>query len=98
MLVLLKAKNFYEQLTVNTLRSTRNGRHFPDDICKRIFLNENVWFPITVSLKFVPKRVITNIPASVQLMAWRCQGGKPLSEPMMVSLTDAYMRQSASMS
>ena len=28
----------------NTLRPKQNGRHFPDDISKCIFLNENVWF------------------------------------------------------
>ena len=27
---------------VNTLRLRQNGRHFPDDIFKYIFLNENV--------------------------------------------------------
>ena len=27
---------------VNTLRPRQNGRHFPDDIFKCIFLNENV--------------------------------------------------------
>ena len=31
-------------------------------------------------------------------MAWRRPGDKQLSEPMMVQLTDAYMRHSASMS
>ena len=36
--------------------------------------------------------------ALVQIMAWRRSGDKPLSEPMMVYLTDAYMRHSASMS
>ena len=30
-------------------------------------------------------------------MAWRRPGDKPLSEPMMALLTDAYMRHSASM-
>ena len=30
-------------LTVNKLRPRKNGCHFPDDIFKRIFLNENVW-------------------------------------------------------
>ena len=29
---------------------------------------------------------INNIPALVQIMAWRQPGGKPLSEPMMVKL------------
>ena len=49
--------------------------------------NENVWIPIKISLKFVPNGRINNISALVQLMAWRRPGDKPLSEPMMVSLT-----------
>ena len=71
---------------VNTLRPRQNERHFADDIFKYIFLNENVWIPIKISLKFVPKGRINNIPALVQIMAWRRPGDKPLSEPMMVSL------------
>ena len=70
----------------NTLRRRHNGRHFADDIFKCIFLNENVWIPIKISLKFVPKGSINNIPALVQIMAWRRPGDKPLSEPMMFSL------------
>ena len=58
---------------VNTLRPTQNGRHFPDDIFKCIFLNENVRLPIKISLKFVPKGPINKIPAFVQIMAWRRQ-------------------------
>ena len=50
---------------LNTLRLRHNGRHFPDDIFKCIFLPENVWIPITISLKFVPKSPINNIPALV---------------------------------
>ena len=72
---------------VNTLRPRQNGRHFADDIFKCIFLNENVWIPAKISMKFVPKGPINNIPALVQIMAWRRPGDKPLSEPMMVSLT-----------
>ena len=64
----------------------QNGRHFADDIFKCIFLNENVWIPIRISLKFVPKGPINNILALVQIMAWRRSGVKPLSEPMMASL------------
>ena len=71
---------------VNTLRPRQNGRHIADDIFKCIFLNENVWIPIEISLKFVPKGPINNIPALVQIMAWRGPGDKPLSEPMMVRL------------
>ena len=69
-----------------TLRPRQNGRHFADDIFKCIFVNENVWIPIKISLKFVPKGPINNIPALVQIMAWRRAGDKPLSEPMMVIL------------
>ena len=78
---------FYTKtITFNTLRPRRNERHFADDIFKRIFFNENVWISIKISLKFVPKGPINNIPALVQIMTWRRSGDKPLSEPMMVSL------------
>ena len=70
----------------NTLRPRQNGRHFPDDFFKCIFLNENVWIAINISIKFVPKGPINNIPTLVQIMAWRRPGDKPLSEPMMVRL------------
>ena len=71
---------------LNTLRPRQNDRHFPDDIFKCIFLFENVWIWIKISLKFVPKVRINNIPALVQIMAWRRIGDKPLSEAMMVNL------------
>ena len=62
---------------VNTLRPRQNGRHFADNIFKRIFLNENVEIAIKMSLKFVPKGRINNIPALVQVMAWCRPGDKP---------------------
>ena len=61
---------------VSTLRPRQNGRHFADAILNSIFLNENVWIPIKFSLKFVPKGPINNIPALVQIMAWRRPGDK----------------------
>ena len=70
----------------NTLRPRPNRRHFADDIFKCIFLNENVWIPIKISLKLVTQGPIINIPALVQIMAWRRPGDKPLSEPVMISL------------
>ena len=70
----------------NLLRPRQNGRHFADDVFKCIFLNENVWISLKMSLKFVRKGLINNIPSLVQIMAWRRPGDKPLSEPMMVSL------------
>ena len=81
---------------LNTLRPRQNGWHFTDNTFKCIFLHENIWVSINISLRFVPKGPINNIPALAQVMAWRRPGGKPLSEPMMVS--DAYMRHSSSMS
>ena len=71
---------------INTLRPIQNGRHFTDDIFKYIFLNENVWILINISLKSIRKCPINNIPALVQIMAWHRPGDKPLSEQMMVSL------------
>ena len=50
---------------LNTLMPRQNGCHFADDISKCIFLNENVWIPIKISLKFVPEGPINNIPALV---------------------------------
>ena len=70
----------------NTLRPRQNGSHFPDDSFNWIFSIENVWISINISPKFVPDGQINNIPALVQIMAWRRPGDKPLSEPMMVSL------------
>ena len=69
-------------LWINTLRPRQNGRHFPD-IFKGIFLNENVWILIKISLKFVSNGPINNIPALVQIMAWHWPGDKPLSETMI---------------
>ena len=49
------------------------------------FLSENVWI-FKSSREFVPKGPINNIPnipALVQMMAWRWTGDKSLSKPMM---------------
>ena len=76
---------------VNSLRPRQNRRHFADDIFKYIFMNDNVWILIKISLKFVPKGPINNILTLVQVMALRRPGDKPLSEPRMVSLPTASM-------
>ena len=68
------------------MRQIQNGRHLPDDIFKCIFLNENIWISLEISMKCVCKVPINNIPALVLIMAWRRPGDKPLSEPMMASL------------
>ena len=66
----------------NTLRQRQNGRHFMD-IFKCIFLNENLQITIKIALKFSSTGPINNIPAMVQIMAWRRRGDKPLSEPLL---------------
>ena len=80
-------KSFFPANTIcNTLRPRQNSRNFPGDFFKCIFLNENVWISIKISLKFVSKGPINCMTALVQIMAWRRPGDKPLSEPMLVSL------------
>ena len=53
---------------INTLRPSQNSRHFADTF-KSVFLNENRWISINISLQFVPKHQINNIPVLVQIMA-----------------------------
>ena len=48
---------------INSLKQKQNGRHFTDNIFKCIFLNETIWIFINISLKFVHKGRINNIPA-----------------------------------
>ena len=73
-------------LIINTLRPRKYERHFADDIFKCILLNKNVWIAIRNSLKFVPKGPVNNSPVLGQIMVWRRPGGRPLSEPILVSL------------
>ena len=74
---------------VDILMSRQNVRHFVDDMFKMHFLDWKYvfrsWF-----LMFVPKGLINNMPASVQIMAWWRSGDKPLSEAMKVKFTDVY--------
>ena len=63
---------------INTLRPRQNGRHLADDIFKWIFVTENVWPLINISLKFVPMVQINNIAAFVQKNAWCRPGDEPI--------------------
>ena len=65
---------------------THWGRDKMAAIFKCFFLSENVWISLKISLKFIPKGPINNMPALVQIMAWHRPGDKPLSEPMVVGL------------
>ena len=70
--------------------STHWGRDKMDAISQTTFSIAFSWmrmFEFRLRLlKFVPKGPINDIPALVQIMAWRRLGDKPLSESMMVSL------------
>ena len=72
------------------MQLTHWGRDKIDSISQTTFSNAFSWIKMyhfcMISLKCVPKNRINNIPALVQIMAWRRPGNKPLSEPMMVSL------------
>ena len=72
----------------NTLRPRQNGSHFPHNISKCFFFSwrKMYEFQFDISLKFVSKGAINNIPALVKIMASRRPGDKPLSESMMVWL------------
>ena len=74
----------------------QNGRNFADYIFKYTFLNKDVWFLLKILQKFVPKVLIQYssigsdnglVPTRRQAFIWN-DG----------SLTDAYMRHSASIS
>ena len=60
--------------------------YFADYIFRWIFLKENVWISIEISLKFIPKGSTNNIPALVEIMDWCRPGDKLLSQPMLVRL------------
>ena len=76
----------HRSFTLNTLRLRQNCHYFTDNIFKCIFLNENIWFLLKISLNFVPKVRNNNVTALVQIMVWCRPGDKPLSEAMTVSL------------
>ena len=71
---------------INTLKPSQNGCHFINDIFKCIFINENIWISIKITLKFVFKGLINNSPTLIQIIAWCRPGNKPLSEAMIFSL------------
>ena len=84
--------------SMNSSPPGQNGRHFGRRQFQMHFLNENDQILIQISLKFVPRNPIDNIPALVQVMAWRQTGAKPLPELMLTRFTEANMRHYGDMS
>ena len=93
-LLLSMMKNYQQKpFHINPLKPRQNCRHFPEDISKCIFLSENVWISIKISLNFVPKGLMNSIPGLIQtvtwLMAWRRPGDKLLSECLNALTNDS---------
>ena len=74
---------------LNTLRPRQNGRHLANGFFGLIFLNAMFEILFKILSKFIQRRPINNMYVFDRIMAWRRPGDKPLSEPMMVYLTDA---------
>ena len=75
----------------DTLGPEQHGRLFTDNFFKLIFLNEDYYISIHISLKFIPKDLIDNKWSFVYIMAWCRIGNKPLPELMMPYFDDTYM-------
>ena len=88
---LKNADKLYELLSNVAVKFTHWGRDKMAAVFQTAFSDAFSWmkmyeFRNKISLEFVPKSQINNIPALVQTMACRWLGDKPLSEPMMASL------------
>ena len=59
----------------------QNGRHLADDIFKCIFVKENYYTSVQISLKFITRGPIDNDSALVQVVAWLQTGTKLLLRP-----------------
>ena len=75
-------------LVFNTLRPRQDDPHFPDDTFKCIILNENAKISIKISLKFVPKGPINNIPMVASLLAYIC-----VTRPQLVERYDSISKE-----
>ena len=80
---------YRDLLLFSILRPKQNDRQFPDGTSSNAFSRMKIYeFRLRFYWRFGP---INDIQALVQIMAWCRPGDKPLSEPMMVSLTHIYV-------
>ena len=91
---------FYGMKWLNHAQLQRRLTHLLLDkmsaISKTTYSDAFLWmkgfvFLLKISLKFVLKGPMDNSLACIWIMAWRRIGDKPLSEPMLTQVTDAYM-------
>ena len=68
-------------LCPNTLGPRQDGRHFPDDIFKRIFLNENARISLKKSRKFIPEvRIKVAHTKNIKIIRFAWKTAKLFSE------------------
>ena len=68
-----RSLNELTPMALNSSPPRQFGGKIADDIFKCIFVNENDWISIKISLKFIPKSPIDNKSVLDQVMAWRRQ-------------------------
>ena len=94
---LVKQKHIYDILEedhteFDSSPPAKNGRQFAHDVFRCTFVTENFVFWLQFHWSFFPMGLIDNNPALVQIMALRRIDDKPLFEPMLAGLTDAYVQ------
>ena len=79
---------FIQPGLINTLTPRKKLSPFRKLHFQKQFFRENVWISLKISLNFVAKVPVTNIPTLVQIILWfgTGQGNKPSSGPLVVSL------------
>ena len=88
----IKGTRCFKPHTFNAFPLDKMAAILAADNSKCILFNKNCWIPIRIARKFVPKNAIDNNSALVQILAWHRRGDKPLPEPMLTQITDAYIR------
>ena len=76
---------------LNTLHGWRDEAIAILQITFWVFLNENYCILIKIWLNFVSKNLIDNKSAWVQIMAWCRTGDTPLSGPMIINSSFAWV-------
>ena len=77
-------------ILINTTRRRQNGYRFADVIFKLIFLNTFFCILFKSHRSFISKDLTVNKAALGQIMAWCRADDKPISEPLLIYITDAY--------
>ena len=69
---------------INTFGWRKSWHQSADEILKCFFINEKYHIFIQISLRFIPKGPINNMPSMVQIMPWRHSDDNQLSDDSVV--------------